>query len=340
MAEARAFWVERPGLGAIRPAVISEPGPGEVRVRALFSGISRGTEALVFGGRVPENQHAAMRAPFQEGAFPGPVKYGYASVGRVEAGPEALLGRAVFCLFPHQTAYVVPVEAVAVLPEGVPPARAVLAANMETAINIIWDAAPVPGERIAVIGAGVVGLLVASLLARIPGCAVTLIDPDPRRRDLAEAFGTGFAAPDQAAGETGECDLVIHASGAPEGLVTALALAGFEARIIEASWFGTTPVPLPLGEAFHARRLSILSSQVGAVAPRQRPRWSHARRLALALTLLREAVYDRLVTGEDDFEALPAVMARLAAAPDGALCHRIRYAAGGAERASAGPAIC
>ena len=319
---AEAFWITGPLAGEIRAAELPAPGDGEVLVRALFSGISRGTECLVFGGGVPASQHRAMRAPFQEGDFPWPVKYGYCSVGLVERGPEALLGREVFCLHPHQTRYLVPEAAALPLPEGLPAGRAVLGANMETALNGLWDAAPRPGDRIAVIGAGVVGCLVALLAARIPGCRVQLLDIDPDKAGIAEALGVPFALPEAAAAD---CDLVVHASGAPEGLVTALDLAGFEATVVEMSWFGGRAVALPLGEAFHARRLTLKSSQVGPVAPARRARWSHRRRLAKALELLVEPRLDALISGESAFRALPETLRSLYQAPAGVLCHRITY---------------
>jgi threonine dehydrogenase-like Zn-dependent dehydrogenase len=291
-------------------------------VRSLHSGVSRGTELLVYRGEVPASEFERMRAPFQAGDFPAPVKYGYASVGVVEQGPAALEGQAVFCLYPHQTRYVVPIDAVHQLPAGLPPARAVLAANLETAINALWDAAPRIGDRIAVVGGGVVGLLVAWLAARVPGCEVELIDTEPARAAVAARLGIGFAAP---ANARGDADRVLHASGNPQGLVTALALAAFEARVIELSWYGRRAVTLPLGEAFHARRLELRSSQVGHVAAAQRSRWSHRRRLALALSLLLDPVLDALVTDSAPFDELPAVLARLAAGAPGTLCQRIDY---------------
>jgi len=277
---------------------------------------------LVFRGEVPPSEYQAMRAPFQVGDFPGPVKYGYSSVGVVETGPEDLLGRLVFCLYPHQTRYRVPARALHLLPEGVPPGRAVLAANLETAVNGLWDAAPRVGDRIAVIGGGTLGCLVAWLAGRIPGCQVELIDTNPRRASIAKALGVTFAAPESA---TPEADRVIHASGAPAGLALGLALAGFEAMVLELSWYGTRQVALPLGESFHRRRLTLRSSQVGSVATAQRARWDHRRRLGLALSLLTDPALDRLITGEDAFADLPEVQARLARDPGDTLMHRIRY---------------
>ena len=319
---ARAFWVVAPGRGELREETLPARGADDVLVRAVASGISRGTESLVFMGRVPASQYRAMRCPFQAGDFPAPVKYGYASVGVVEAGPAALLGRRVFALHPHQDRYIVPADAVVPLPDQVPERRAVLAANMETAVNALWDGAPRIGDRIAVVGAGTVGGLAAALAARIPSTAVELIDIDPARAALAAALGCRFAHPKDA---SGEADLVIHASGSAAGLATALALAGFEATVLELSWYGDAAVPAPLGEAFHSKRLTLRSSQVGAVAAARRARWSHRRRLALALDLLRDPVFDRLLTGDCAFADLPATMAALATSPASALCHTVRY---------------
>jgi threonine dehydrogenase-like Zn-dependent dehydrogenase len=263
-----------------------------------------------------------MRCPCQEGDFPYPVKYGYISVGLVEEGPPALLGRQVFCLHPHQTRYQVPAEMVHPLPDGVPAKRALLAANMETAVNGLWDGAPRIGDHIAVIGAGTLGCLLAGLAARIPGVSVELIDINPAREGVAARLGAEFRTPSRA---TPDADLVLHTSGSPAGLRHALELAAFEATIVEMSWYGDCSVPLPLGEAFHYRRLTIRSSQVGAVAACQRSRWDTRRRMALALSLLRDPTFEVLLTGENPFEDLPGIQARLAAAPGDTICHCIRY---------------
>lgn len=321
MTEARAFWIEAPGRGALRTEHLRAPRDGDVDVQAILSAVSRGTEALVFKGRVPASQYAVMRCPFQEGAFPAPVKYGYASVGVVTAGPASLAGRRVFCLHPHQDRYVVPADAVRPVPETVPDARAALAANMETALNALWDGAPLPGDRIAVVGAGVVGCLVAAAAARVPHAQVTLVDVNPDRAAVAARLGCGFAAPAEA---PGDADLVFHASGTSDGLAAALGLAGFEATVVELSWYGDRAVAAPLGEAFHSRRLMLKSSHVGEVAAARRARWSRARRLDLALHFLADERLDILLDGASEFAALPATMARLAEAP-GPLCHLVRY---------------
>jgi threonine dehydrogenase-like Zn-dependent dehydrogenase len=320
--DARAFWLRTPGRGEIRPVALPEPGRGDVVVRALRSGISRGTETLVFRGGVPPTQYAAMRAPFQDGDFPGPVKYGYLSVGAVEHGPPELLGRTVFCLYPHQTAYVVPAGAVTVVPDDVPPARAVLAGTVETAVNALWDAAPLVGDRVAVVGAGMVGCCVARLLARFPAVEVTLVDLDASRAAVAAALGAHFAGPDDAAGG---CDLVVHTSATSTGLQRSLELLAPEGTVLDLSWYGDAEVRLSLGGAFHAGRLGLRASQVGTVSPARSARRTTADRLALALDLLRDPAFDVLVTAESPFDELPSVMGRLAAGSLPALCHTITY---------------
>lgn len=319
---ARAFWTTGPSRGELREETLPALGADDVLVRARYGAVSRGTETLVFRGGVPESEHARMRAPFQAGDFPFPVKYGYIGVGTVEAGPSALVGRDVFCLHPHQDRYVVPADAVHVLPANVPPARAVLTANLETAINGLWDAAPGVGDRISVVGAGAVGCLVAWLAARVPGTDVELVDTNAARAPLAAALGAGFATPAEARGER---DLVVHASGDPAGLDSALALAGFEATVLEMSWFGQRRATLSLGGPFHSRRLALQASQVGAIPPARRVRWDFRRRLALALSLLDDAVLDRLITDDAPFGTLPAVMTRLVDDPGDTICQRISY---------------
>jgi len=319
---ARAYWATAPFEGEIRSETLPHPGPGEVLVETLYSAVSRGTEALVCAGRVPASQHSRMRCPHQAGEFSFPVKYGYANVGRVLAGPAELEGKLVFCRYPHQTRFVVPAEEVHPLPPEVPPERAPLAAPMETALNGLWDATPRLGDRVLVIGAGVVGTLAAWLVGRMPGTEVTLVDIDPDRQRVLDALDIAFSLPEEV---KGEADLVIHASGAPEALARALGWAAFEARILELSWYGDALVPLPLGEDFYGRRLRLEASRLAHVATAQRSRWTPRRRLGKALELLADPLLDLLFTGESPFEELPQLLPDLARRPRGVFCHRIAY---------------
>jgi hypothetical protein len=320
--DADALWYVGPDRAEIRREKLAEPGPGEIRIRACYGAISRGTERLVIAGRVPETEFERMRAPFMGGSFPFPVKYGYATVGRVECGPAEWRGRAVFALHPHQTVFNLAAQSVALIPDDVPLARAALAANMETALNALWDASPSPADRIAVVGAGVVGALVAYLCGRLPGVQATLVDIEPSRASLARALGVGFAAPADA---PGDCDLVIHASATGAGLATAIGLAGDEATVLELSWYGDGEVSAPLGGAFHSRRLRLVSSQVGRVAPSHRARWTTQRRLAAALSLLADSRLDALIAPAVGFYDLPARVPAILARDGGALCPLIAY---------------
>lgn len=322
MPEATAFWVEMPGFGVLRHEPLPEPDDGEVLVRTLFTGVSRGTEVAVFGGHVPESERQRMRAPFQQGDFPSPVKYGYLNVGVVERGPEPLKGHIVFTLYPHQSAFVVPADAVVPVPSGVPARRAVLAGAVETAINVLWDAAPAIGDRISVVGAGMIGCCVARLLRGIPGVDVTLIDIDPARKDIAGQLGVGFAG---TTNPPRDRDIVINTSGSDAGLQLALETVVTDGEVIEASWYGDRPATLMLGTDFHSRRLTIRSSQVGAVAARRRGNRTRHERLELALQLLQDPAFDALLTADSSWRDLPDVMAGLADGSRTDLCHTINW---------------
>ncbi len=322
MVDALAYWVVAPGCGELRAESLPVVGAGDVHVETLFSAVSRGTEALVFHGRVPRSEWARMRAPHQAGDFPAPVKYGYSSVGRVLQGPENLQGRLVFCLYPHQSEYVVPADAVIPLPSDVPAQRAVLAANLETALNAVWDARPLIGDRVTVVGGGSVGALITYLACRQVAVDVELVDIDPKRECVAHAFGARFATPETARGER---DLLFHASASDAGLELALQLARPEASLLELSWFGDRPVALNLGADFHVKRLKLCASQVGTVSPHARARFTHRARLELALSLCADPLLDVLFERDVAFRDLPDVMSRILDRASRALCQRVRY---------------
>lgn len=317
----RALWYVSPGLAQLRDATVTSPNTGEARIKTLWSAISRGTERLVSQGRVPTSEYERMRAPLQEGAFPFPVKYGYCAVGTVEAGPADWIGRHVFALHPHQSYFTAPLDRLIALPDGLDPRRATLAANMETALNALWDSGAGPGDRIAVVGGGLTGLLVTALCAALPGAEVHLIDIDESRRPLAQMLGARFAQPDQ---QDLDCDVVFHTSASAAGLETAIGLAGLEARIVEMSWYGAGTVAAPLGGSFHSKRLQLISSQVGHVSPSRRPRWTYARRLAKVLDLLNDARLDQLITHEFAFADLPRLLPDFLNSSDG-IAAVVRY---------------
>jgi len=324
---ARALYYVAPRASEIRPASLTSTNIGansdRVIVRTLWSGISRGTEKLVFEGRVPESEFERMRAPFQEGSFPYPVKYGYSVAGVVEEGPPDLLGRTVFALHPHQTLFSAPRNAVTPLPDGLPARRAILSANMETALNATWDGGAGPGDKIVIIGAGAVGLLITSLAARLPGAEVLVCDIDPARAPIVRSLGANFILPDALG--SAEADVVFHASGTSSGLAAALLSAGFEARIVELSWYGSADISAPLGLASHRKRLRLISSQVGAVSDARRARWTHTRRLAKALSLLVDDRLDALITDEVAFDELPDTLPKLLAPRSPSIATAVRY---------------
>ena len=320
---AQALWYVGAGRIELREEALLPLASGSVCVRALHGALSRGTEGLIFAGRVPESEFDRMRAPFMAGAFPFPVKYGYSVVGRVEAGPAELHSRLVFALHPHQTRFNIPSSAAVPLPEDLAPERAVLTANMETALNAVWDAGPERGDRIAVVGAGVVGALVGYLCRRtVPDVHVTLVDINPARAEIARALSVNFATPDAA---PTECDLVVHASATAGGLATALNLARDEAIVLELSWYGAGNVAVPLGGAFHSRRLRLISSQVGKVAPSHRASWTHRARLEAALAYTADPQLDALLAPAVAFADLPARLPQILAPSSGILCQRIDY---------------
>lgn len=322
MQTAQALWYVAPEQAECRTESLPTLAQGAVQVRSVFGALSRGTESLVYRGQVPETEYARMRAPFMGGAFPFPVKYGYSNVGRVEQGPESLVGKLVFSLMPHQTVFQAASDAIIAVPLGVEASRAVLGANMETALNAVWDAAPGPGDRIAVIGGGVVGCLVAYLCGHLPGAEVTLVDINPERAEIARALGIQFALPH---GAPIECDVVVHCSANAAGLTTALGCAGEEATVLELSWYGSGMIGAPLGGAFHSRQIRLQSSQVGHISASRRPRWSYQRRLSAALNMLKDPRLDVLLAPAVDFASLPAQLSEILGRQSTVLCQLIRY---------------
>jgi hypothetical protein len=319
--EAHAYWVTKSGDGELRPESLPPRQKEEALVRTLYSGVSRGTERVVHEGRVPERVADLMQAPHQEGDFPGPVKYGYLSVGTVEEGPEEWRGKTVFSLHPHQDFYIVPTSQLTAIPADVPARRAVLTGIVEVAINALWEAGPRLGDRVAVVGGGLVGGVLATLLRKYPLGRLQLVDADPEKRNLAEKLSIEFAEPEDAANDN---DIVFHCSASNDGLKLSLQLAGDDSDVIELSWFADKEVTLPLGEDFHARRLNIRSSQVGAVALPRRHRRTNAQRLQEAVNQLKDPLFDTFLSSECQFQNLPSTLVKLFERPGG-FCHVVAY---------------
>jgi 2-desacetyl-2-hydroxyethyl bacteriochlorophyllide A dehydrogenase len=295
-------WFPRARSVELREERVEGPGPGEIRVRALLSALSHGTERLVYRGEV--DRHLALDLPSLAGGYGFPVKFGYASVGRVTAvgaDIDAISeGDLVFALHPHQTEYVVSASLAHRLPADTRPEAGVFLANVDTAFNVLLDARARPQEVAIVFGQGVVGLLITQLLRRA-GLRVIAIEPAPIRRAMSGRCGAVAITPAQieviremTAGRG--ADLAIDASGNPNALQQAIDAVAVEGRIIVCSWYGAKRVSLDLGGNFHRGRLTIRSSQVGGIDPALAPRWDRARRLAAATDLLDDLILADLIT--------------------------------------------
>lgn len=303
---ATALWFPRARTVELRREVLPAPGPGEVRVRALASGLSHGTEMLVYRGEVPAG--TGLDLSTLRGSFAFPISYGYASVGRVVSAAEDVdaprPGDLVFVHHPHQTGYVVPASLPVILPADLPPELGVFLANVETAINVMLDAHPRLGERVVIFGQGVVGLLLTQLARRTGVERIVTVDPIPLRRELSLRVGAdvSLAPGDSVAAKLRDltggvgADLAVEASGNPAALAAALNCVAAEGTVVVSSWYGTKEVTLPLGEAFHRGRIRLVSSQVGSIDPALTARWNHRRRLDLARDLLPTLLLAPLIT--------------------------------------------
>jgi threonine dehydrogenase-like Zn-dependent dehydrogenase len=317
-ATARALWIEAAGRAVLREETLPAPRDGWCRVEALYSAVSPGTERLVASGRVPAEVAEIMRCPYMEGAFPFPVKYGYSLVGRVTDGP--LAGKIVHLLHPHQERMQVRVSDLRVVPGDVPPERATLAANLETAVTALWDGRVTAGERVLVIGFGIVGSLVARLVSAIPGVELDVVERDPAKRALASTLG--FTARET---PRDDYDVAFGASGSAAEVQLAIDAVGNEGRVIELSWLGLQSAAILLGGSFHSGRKQLIASQVSQIPPSLRGRWDYARRTQLVFSLLRDPVFDQHITRQVAFEELPDFIADLCATPSAGLSVTVRY---------------
>jgi len=299
--DARALWFTTPGKAVLRSDKIGPPVGDEIcTVRSLYSAVSEGSERLVLAGKVPPDLHQSMRVPYMAGDFSFPIKYGYSLVGVVDRGAAHLVGAVVHLMHPHQDICCVDSADVFPVPEGIPPRRAVLASNLETAVTAIWDARPALGERVLVVGFGCIGALIAQVLRGMPGIDLHIVERDEARSHLARNLGYATAA---SAGEE-QFDLAFHASGSAAGLQVAIDCVGMEGRIVEVSWYGTAETPLRLGGTFHSQRKIIIASQVSHLPSFQTPRWDRIRRKQLVFSLLRDPAFDRLLDEPISFDKL------------------------------------
>ncbi|MEM9277847.1 MAG: zinc-binding alcohol dehydrogenase [Pseudomonadota bacterium] len=319
-----------PYKAAIETVQIPEIKAENVLLKTLFSGISRGTESLVYAGKVPESEWKRMRCPFMSGSFAFPVTYGYACVCEViglgEKTSGLKPGDRVFVLHPHQDIFSVPESSCNLLPPSIPTSRAVLSANMETALNAVWDAEISGNPFCAIIGAGVVGLITAHAVRKVAGLDPVIFDLKPEKERHATEMGFRFinsSGIDKT--EIQDFELIFHTSASAGGLQSAIDMAAFEAKIIEMSWYGENPVSLNLGGAFHSKRLKILSSQVGTIASAKRNKLDYAGRMQQAITLLDDPRLDTLLGSAIDFHDLPNHLHDIFSPQSDVLCQVIEY---------------
>lgn len=295
---------------------------GYCEIKALYSLISTGTERLVASGKVPEELHASMQVPYMEGSFSLPVKYGYSLVGEVVDGPENLKRKIVHLLHPHQDYCVVLAEDVFVIPREIPSQRAILASNLETALNALWDSGVSAGDKVMVAGFGIIGSLVVRLLTLMPAVQVMVIDTDPNRKKLAETMGFSTAHAEEL---DADFDLAFHCSGHETGLQTCIDKAGPEGKVIEMSWYGNKPVTLNLGGTFHSQRKSIISSQVSSLPASKQARWNFYRRKQVVFELLKNPAFDQHIAATIAFQELPALFEKIRKGQTDALSYGVSY---------------
>jgi len=320
MTNTTALWHLSEQESAIRSQSLPELKADKCRIESLFSLVSSGTESLVANGEVPTDLHDSMQVPYMEGDFSFPVKYGYSLVGKVVEGSHNLVGQQVHLLHPHQQHCVVNEADITIIPAGIPPQRAVLASNVETALNAIWDSRLSAGDRVLIIGMGLIGSLVARLASQFPATQVSVADTDPARLALAREQGFSQYEPSDA-----PFDVAFHSSGSSAGLQTAIDAVGYEGKVIELSWYGTRSAEVKLGGSFHQQRKQIISSQVSQLPSHQQSRWDYRRRKQTVLNLLQDDGWDDFLTATVDFPEAPALFDKLRQGDRSQLSWTIRY---------------
>ncbi|MDZ5812462.1 zinc-binding alcohol dehydrogenase [Halorubrum sp. AD140] len=335
-----ALYFTAPETVELRETSVGPPDADELLVETRASAISAGTELLVYRDQTPTDLPADETLDALDGDLSYPVRYGYAAVGVVRevgaAVDPAWVGRSVFAFVPHQTRFRATPESVVALPPGTAPATGALLPSVETATNLVLDAAPRLGERVVVFGAGVIGLCVTRLLAAFPLDSLVVVDPIERRRRLAAALGADQtttpaalayddAGGDDAGSAVDGADLAVELSGQPSALDDAIRVVGYDARVVVGSWYGTKRAPLDLGGRFHRDRIDVVSSQVSTISPELRGRWDRDRRMDAALDRLDRIPADELITHRIPFERAPEAYELLDSSPDAAVQVILEY---------------
>ncbi|MEM9671559.1 MAG: zinc-binding alcohol dehydrogenase [Bacteroidota bacterium] len=320
MTDTTALWHLSERESSIRSQSLPPLKTDECLIESLFSLVSSGTETLVANGQVPAELQDSMQVPYMEGSFGFPLKYGYSLVGKVIEGSENLVDRYVHLLHPHQQHCVVKETDVTVIPEGIPPQRAVLASNLETALNAVWDSHLSAGDRVLVVGMGLIGSLVALLASQFPATQIRVAETDPTRQSLAREQGFSLYDPSDT-----PFDVAFHSSGSSTGLQTAIDAVGYEGQVIELSWYGTRSAEVKLGGSFHQQRKQIISSQVSQLPAHRQARWDYRRRKQTVLDLLQDDGWDDFLTATVDFTDVPALFDQLRLGDRSQLSWTLRY---------------
>ena len=325
--KARVLYFQAPRRIEIRDQDVSEPGEGEVRIETDLSGISAGTELLLYRGQLPGGTILDEALPSLSGKVDYPLAYGYAVIGRVVAqgtGVGDLLGRRVFAFETHRSAFLARPEELQLVPEDVPSESAVLLPTVETAVGLVHDARPLMGERVLVVGQGIVGLATTALLSRFPLARLVTVDRwEPRRRLSVELGAASSVSPEDL--DERDFDLTFEVSGSPEALDVAVTATGIEGRVIVGSWYGGKRAPLDLGTHFHRGRLSLRSSQVSRISPRLSARWTKERRFQVALEAAARLPARKLVSHRFPIERAAEAYRLLDESPDDCLQVLLTY---------------
>jgi len=322
MGKVRSLWHLSDSQSVIKENTAQNPSPSFLKIQSHFSLISTGTERLVACGEVPGSVHDDMKVPYMEGAFPFPIKYGYSLVGKVITEGHSMTGKLVHAMHPHQDFCLINESDLFEIHSNIPAQRATLASNLETALTAVWDAQVNIGDRVLIVGFGLIGSLIARLLSFIPAIYFQIIEIDKERIQHAEKLGFPVSA---ILRKHSKFDIAFHTSATAEGLQTCIDGVGLEGKIIELSWYGKKPVKINMGGSFHSQRKQIISSQVGKLPSKYNARWDMKRRKKVVFELLENALFDQQITHFIKFVDTPTFFADLRAGKAKGLAYCIEY---------------